>query len=267
MVDPCYMADFHQIVVYDWDDTLCCSTHLHGRGYDLDSKRPYPEPLETQLNELDDMGVSVLSLTVEIVGAENVLIVTNAEDGWVEMSGELFLPKVHQYVKSVNIRIISARSMYEKMYPQQPGQWKHHCFRNVLQQSQRVASPSSTFYNWWRSLLEKSDPLADTRSNGDEKAPESQESSDCSSEPTLTCIVSFGDSQAERTACQHIAKLRQNTIFKTVKFLERPDIEQLYFQLSTLRENLVPILHHKSQLDKMVVIAKSFDDDNRVITA
>jgi len=42
-----------------------------------------------------------------------VFIITNAADGWVELSSSRFLPKVHEVIKS-DVRIVSARSKYER---------------------------------------------------------------------------------------------------------------------------------------------------------
>lgn len=42
-------------------------------------------------------------------------IVTNAAEGWVELSARRFMPKVNAELK--DIEIISARTRYEKLYP------------------------------------------------------------------------------------------------------------------------------------------------------
>jgi len=45
-----------------------------------------------------------------------VFIITNAAEGWVEVSSERFLPLVHKEVMN-NVTIISARTRYEKQFP------------------------------------------------------------------------------------------------------------------------------------------------------
>lgn len=52
-----------------------------------------------------------------------VYIVTNAAQGWVELSAHRFLPKVYQTLQS-DMTIISARTKYEKMYPRNYQKWK-----------------------------------------------------------------------------------------------------------------------------------------------
>jgi len=54
-------------------------------------------------------------------------IVTNAAEGWVELSAERFLPKVFKEIQS-NVTIISARTKYEKLYPRNYQKWKVQAF-------------------------------------------------------------------------------------------------------------------------------------------
>jgi hypothetical protein len=56
-----------------------------------------------------------------------VLIITNAADGWVELSSERFLPKVGRVIKE-GVRIISARSKFEKLFPHNYQEWKIRAF-------------------------------------------------------------------------------------------------------------------------------------------
>ena len=55
-----------------------------------------------------------------------VYIVTNAAQGWVELSAKRFLPKVNSEL--VDIEIISARTKYEKLYPKNYQKWKVEAF-------------------------------------------------------------------------------------------------------------------------------------------
>ncbi len=52
----------------------------------------------------------------------NVLIITNAETGWVELSCKKFMPRVQPYLQ--NLRVLSARSAFEALYPDSPSDWK-----------------------------------------------------------------------------------------------------------------------------------------------
>ena len=54
-------------------------------------------------------------------------IITNAAEGWVQMSGRRFLPRVYAELKS-DITIISARTKFEKLFPQDYQEWKISAF-------------------------------------------------------------------------------------------------------------------------------------------
>ena len=56
-----------------------------------------------------------------------VYIVTNAAEGWCEISAARFLPKVLESLRS-DITIISARTRYEKLYPKNYQKWKIEAF-------------------------------------------------------------------------------------------------------------------------------------------
>ena len=55
-----------------------------------------------------------------------VYIITNAGEGWVEFSAERFMPSVVPILSKISI--ISARSRYQKLYPNDSFQWKLNTF-------------------------------------------------------------------------------------------------------------------------------------------
>lgn len=56
-----------------------------------------------------------------------VYIVTNAAEGWVQLSAKRFLPLVNAEIQT-GITIISARERYEKLYPRNYQKWKVEAF-------------------------------------------------------------------------------------------------------------------------------------------
>ena len=72
-----------------------------------------PSELKKRLDVLDKTASELLSKTKE---SGRVYIVTNAAEGWCEISAVRFLPKVYEELQS-DITIISARTKYEKLYP------------------------------------------------------------------------------------------------------------------------------------------------------
>lgn len=72
--------------------------------------------------QLETLQSSVVALLTRAVKYGSVLIITNAETGWVELSCKKFMPRVLPYLQ--NLRILSARSTFEALYPDSPSAWK-----------------------------------------------------------------------------------------------------------------------------------------------
>lgn len=72
-----------------------------------------PRTILEPLQLLDEAAVNLLKLAKTL---GRVMIITNAADGWVEMSAERFMPKVFAEIQS-DILIVSARSKFEKEFP------------------------------------------------------------------------------------------------------------------------------------------------------
>lgn len=129
---------------------------------------------------------------------------TNGETGWVQLSAQKFLPRVVPILEKM--RILSARSTFESMYPDSPMKWKFHAFQESLQNL--YAGP------------------------------------DCKKN-----VLSFGDSHAEREAIRAVTKGLPNTRTKSIKFAERPSIEQLQRQLELVGNCFQYINNHEEDLD------------------
>ena len=76
------------------------------------------------LENLDSAAEVILKQAKEL---GMVFIITNAAEGWVEMSSQRFLPKVCQVLQS-DVTIISARTKFEKLYPHNYQEWKIRAF-------------------------------------------------------------------------------------------------------------------------------------------
>ncbi len=60
------------------------------------------------------------------------MIITNAAEGWVELSAIRFLPKTYELLKT-GIEIISARSKFENAFPRQYHEWKVRAFLEITE--------------------------------------------------------------------------------------------------------------------------------------
>lgn len=194
------------IILLDWDDTLLPSTMLTQLGYRVDEKTPLPADLAGDLTGLAEDVIRLLD-TCQQYGT--VLLVTNAETGWVELSSERFMPTVITDIRQRGIKVVSARSAYDGPFPNSPVDWKQVAFVSEVGQLCDTAEPVN--------------------------------------------LVSIGDSLNERTAAHHVGGKYDSGSIKTVKFVERPDIDQIRRQLSLIASNLGDIATHDGSFDVNLV--------------
>jgi hypothetical protein len=123
------------LFLFDWDDTLLASSYLRGKGYRLDAEFQRLPEVEQGLRELEQSILDVLNAAMQL--SSNIAIVTNAEQGWVQMSAQKFIPAVWPLLSKM--KIISARSTFEQHHPNNPVQWKFCAFQENVQAAFGVA--------------------------------------------------------------------------------------------------------------------------------
>lgn len=198
-------------IVFDYDDTLCCSSWIDRlKLMQRVGNSPLPEDVLEHFANLEEAALAVLKVAAEY---GSVIVITNAESGWVEHSSERFMPRLHEYLQG--LRVVSARSTYEKYYPAAPLCWKAAAFAHEANQifgaDSAPPSPSDS---------PRASSGVGARGAGAERT-----------------IISIGDSNEERIAVKIAAK-QLGAIAKSVKLLELPDPGQLTTQLSALVERL-----------------------------
>jgi hypothetical protein len=117
----------HTIIFFDWDDTLLCSSFLMDLNISLstDSKIIY----EHWVN-LDLLSNSIIDILMSAKCLGEVVIVTNAEECWVQMSAQKFMPELIPILQT--IPIISARTAYEESFPTNPYMWKYQAMKKFI---------------------------------------------------------------------------------------------------------------------------------------
>lgn len=202
--EPNPMQPNETVIVFDWDDTLLPSSYLSSKGYRIDAPVNCAE-VDKQLREHEKSVVSVLTLAMKY---GRVQVITNAETGWVQLSASTFMPAVLPLLKQLDI--VSARSTYEKMYPNSPLKWKFCAFQDRMHQN--------------RQFLYRN-------------------------------VISFGDSHVEREAVRAVTRGVTNVKTKSVKFAERPSMEQLRRQIELVTNCFQYIFSHDGDLDLMLTIS------------
>ena len=84
----------NSLIIFDWDDTLLCSSYLTPEGIFKDDM-VFTEKDLNKLRSLDETVFKILSFAIE---NSSTYIITNAAPGWVEYSAERFYPKTNNYL-------------------------------------------------------------------------------------------------------------------------------------------------------------------------
>lgn len=193
------------VIVFDWDDTLLASSFLFSKGLRLDTEVTCPEVIEA----LKELEVSVCNVLELAMNCGRVVVITNAETGWVQLSARKFLPGVLPLLEKVYV--LSARSTYEFMFPNAPLKWKFCAFQESLSELFKYKGMKN--------------------------------------------VISFGDSHVEREAVRAVTRGLENVKTKSVKFAERPSMEQLRRQIELVANSFQYIHSHDGDLDLMLTIS------------
>jgi len=196
------------LLIFDWDDTLFPTSFIARQGLKVDGPPPGPQ----LQGLLDDFAEYVRETLLEAQQFGTVLILTNAETGWIDLTARRFLPTVAREV--LRLRQVSARSLFEPRGVKTPFEWKEHAFQMVIDEH-----------------------YADFPGGH------------------VKHVISFGDSAHERDAvirvCGGLAgapgagKIR----CKSLKFMERPDLEHMKKEHNLIRQCLGQIVSHVDSLD------------------
>lgn len=198
------LAPCENLIIFDWDDTLFPTTWLREQGLLETEARVTPEQGE-QLQALADS----VALTLEAAKRRGgVAIVTNAEQGWVEMSCEAIMPSLQAHLEGV--RIVSARSRYEKHGIFAPTTWKCLAFEELV----------GEFYSAF----------------------------DQSGVTLRRNIASLGDAEHEMEALKWVATGTECHA-KCLKFVQQPCLEQLLEQHELIAGFIDDVVDHDGNLD------------------
>lgn len=239
-----------RVIIFDWDDTICPSSFVDKWNVETFNELP----LHVQ-NILDDVGKYAELCLDEASKYGEVIIITNSDEGWVKFSAERFVPYLLPCID--RYRIISARTRYERFYPDQPLCWKAAAFAHEVNEI-FTASENNTIDPSKGKMTEDVDDQNETFSSVDSMVLTDDSSSDSSSsdsdKPPQSAaqirkeVISFGDSMEERTAVRIVAN-QLGAHPKSVMFLSSPTPVQLIGQLAMLTEHMQFVNEHELDLD------------------
>ncbi|KAL3799881.1 hypothetical protein ACHAW5_004393 [Stephanodiscus triporus] len=113
------------VIIFDWDDTILPSSFVdRSQSDNLSELPPHTRALFREIEICTEKCLAAAASHGEVI------IITNSDEGWVKYSAERYLPNLIPVLKSY--RIISARTRYEKFYPNQPLCWKAAAFAHEV---------------------------------------------------------------------------------------------------------------------------------------
>jgi len=120
------VKDHNSLIIFDWDDTLLCTSFLTPNGVFSEDTKISDKEIE-KIKKLEIASACILKKAIQ---KGETYIITNAAPGWVEYSANRFYPEVAKLLSEVTI--VSARGEYEKKFPGDSRQWKILAFLETL---------------------------------------------------------------------------------------------------------------------------------------
>jgi len=195
--------------IFDWDDTVLPSSWVNHQGLRLDAaSRVTPEQREV-LAQVANAATKTLQAARQ---HGTVVLVTNAERGWIELSCQKFLPTLMPILE--NVKLVSARTAFEGAQCRSPVDWKLCAFDREIK----------NYYG--------EDALVDATKRKN--------------------VFSLGDSVHEREALLRATASLPNCRSKSLKFVERPDYSQICKQHELFTSCFDQIVHHDANLDMCI---------------
>jgi hypothetical protein len=115
------------ILIFDWDDTVLPSTWIREQELRLGDDCIVTEEQQTRLKAMAQHATNTLRIAKR---HGRVVLVTNAERGWIELSCQKFMPSLVPSLE--NVKLISARSTYEHQGVASPFEWKFLAFESEI---------------------------------------------------------------------------------------------------------------------------------------
>mmetsp|Transcript_24371 Transcript_24371/g.40399 ORF Transcript_24371/g.40399 Transcript_24371/m.40399 type:complete len:261 (+) Transcript_24371:53-835(+) len=220
-------ADRRSVLIFDWDDTICPSSFVD--QWKIEHFQELPLPIQKLFTEVGRCAEKCLEAASKY---GEVIIITNSDDGWVQFSAERFVPNLLPVIGKY--RIISARTRYERFYPNEPLCWKAAAFAHEV--NEIYEGPPSLDVSLESSEVSSDgeDSIFTLDSNGNSVRKRE--------------IISFGDSMDERRAVK-IVSGQLAAIAKSVMFISSPSPLQLIGQLQMLTKHMAFVCEHESTLD------------------
>lgn len=199
------------LTIFDWDDTLFPTTTLIHQN-SLQNCLSLLEQSPSFAQQLQRIEEEVFRCLIAALRHGYVCIITNSENGWVQLSASLFFPRIVSLL-SKRVKVVSAREVCGDI-TQTPLLWKKTTFTKVLKK-------------------------LNLKLNGSTNLP-------------TRSVVSVGDSWNDRESLICACTVLPSVLSKSVKFLESPSLDRIESELKFLSRQLSGIHKINSSIDVMM---------------
>lgn len=193
------------LVLVDWDDTILPTHWLIEEG--LTNRDAEPSAVQKRmLAAVTDAAKRMLEVALELGEA---VIVTNAVEGWVQLTCMRFMPALMPLVRQM--LVVSARSTYEPMGHSDPLVWKCLAFDREVEREFGCPCPLNDF--------------------------------------SKISLVAIGDSVHEHEALRRSARALPGCCTKSLIMAEKPSPQCLYEELALIVDGLDEVAFHKGDIE------------------
>lgn len=138
------------LIVFDWDDTIMCTSFMIRENITVTGDAVHVHKFWP---DLDRLSKTVIDLINDAHNHGEVVIITAAEEGWVQLSAQKFMPELVPVIK--NLRVISARTAYEKKFPGDPYKWKYGSMKDLVDSKKYPMYSRTNLVSFGDSLAER----------------------------------------------------------------------------------------------------------------
>jgi len=263
------------LIIFDWDDTILPSSWLSSRCMSLDEGAVVSHSERMLLDSLSETVCRTIDLAAQL---GRVAIVTNAEAGWVQLSAAKFMPAVLERLESLDIAVMSARSIFESASNRTPISWKVEAFYQLIEDTYSsdvysnafnsdmvsVCSDSEVSWSWNEATvsIRRTRSMSSLLVYGERSrltpcSPVSVSNKKRCDVTTFTSacnILQFGDSESERMALFESTRYIESARPKSFKFAEHPEPATLQQEHALILCSLTSMVQYDGRLDLKITV-------------
>ena len=123
------------LIIFDFDDTIFCTKYFDTFSLpykDIFSNKMTLGDINPDLiKELNQLENTIIDSFSNLKQSCDIVIITNAGMKWIDNCLTFFLEELKEYISENNIKIYSAKDMYNKLVKNK-NLWKIKCFKKVI---------------------------------------------------------------------------------------------------------------------------------------